>query len=218
MIQSERKMELSQTKKWYVLMVIVAAAFIVHVVYNNFIHDSEAASFLSHKPELPPDAWLAVMRIHVVFACISMIAGAVNFSSAVLKKYRKLHRWIGYLYVVSVLLVVLTSGYMAPHATGGKASSMAFNLLNLLWAFLTVMAVIKIKKKQIMQHRQWMSRSYAFVFTNMVIHLLTALLQSAAGLGYGTSYTIAVYGSIILLLLAAELVNRTVFRKPATLS
>jgi len=202
------------SKKAYLLMAAIAAAFMGYVVYTYFIYDPEAARFLSHKENLSHrfnlHSWLTVMKLHVGFACVATVTGLVNFSTAFLQKYRKLHRWNGYVYAASVLVVIVTSGYMAPHATGGKVTSIAFNSLNILWAVITLIAILKIRKKQVDSHRRWMIRSFAFVFTNMSIHLLTALLHQGIGLDYTSSYTIGVYGSIVLLLLAAELVIRTV--------
>lgn len=210
---------MNNSKKAYLLTVSIAILFVVYVVYANFVHDPQATAFLSHKTDLKRAlhvaAWLNVMRVHVVFACVSMLAGAINFSAWMRKKYRTLHRVNGYLYVASVAIVVTTSGYMAPYATGGKISSMGFNLMNILWMLMTIIAIVKIRKNQVNLHRKWMARSYAFVFTNLSIHLLTSLFHDGFGLAYVNSYTISVYGTIVLLLLAAEFVIATAFRKTA---
>lgn len=210
---------MSTSKKAYLFMSFITALFIVYVLYANFVHDPEATVFLSHKTALKralnTTVWLKVMNVHILFACAAMIAGAVNFSKTMLQKHRKFHRMNGYFYLISVLIVDVTSGYMAPYATGGKASSMGFNLMNIVWLVMTIVAIVKIKKKQVDSHRKWMTRSYAFVFTNLTIHAITALLHDGVGLAYTTSYTIAVYGSIICLMVAAEIVIRTVFRKPS---
>ncbi|MZQ85847.1 DUF2306 domain-containing protein [Paenibacillus sp. 5J-6] len=200
-------------KNAYLLMVLVTIVLIVYVIYANFVFDTRATGFLSRKMELKKAlniaVWLKVMHVHVAFACLAMIAGAINFSSWIFKKYRRFHRLNGYLYVVSVMIVDLTSGYMAPYATGGKISSVAFNLLNILWLLMTIMAIVKIRRKHVDQHRKWMIRSYAFVFTNFSIHLLTSFFHKGFGLSYANSYTISIYSSIILLLLVGEMVIRT---------
>ncbi|MBJ6361437.1 DUF2306 domain-containing protein [Paenibacillus sp. GCM10012307] len=206
------------SKLAYRLMLTVTLGFVLYTLYYNFIHDPQATAFLSNKTNLAQAfstvVWLKVMYVHVMFACIAMLTGAVNFSGRVLRQYPKFHRINGYLYLAAVLIIDLTSGYMAPYATGGKASSIAFNFMNILWFFLTVVALVKIKKKQIHSHRKWMVRSYAFCFTNMLIHLLNFVLQKSFGLTYATSYTISIYSTIVLLLLAAEFVIRTVYKKP----
>ncbi|GLI04485.1 hypothetical protein YDYSG_05150 [Paenibacillus tyrfis] len=53
-----------------------------------------------------------------------------------------------------------------------------------------------------------MIRSYAFCFTNMFIHLITFLFHQGFGLVYATSYTIGVYGSIVLLLVIPDVIIR----------
>lgn len=200
-------------KNAYLLMVVAAIVLIVYVIYTNFVLDAQATGFLSRKVELKRALnvaiWLKVMHVHVAFACLAMLAGAINFSSWMLKKHRKFHRLNGYLYILSVLIVDLTSGYMAPYATGGKISSMAFNLLNIIWVLMIVMAIVTIRKKRVDQHRKWMIRSYTFVFTNFSIHLLTSIFHKGFGLSYADSYTISIYSSIILLLLVGEIVIRT---------
>ncbi|WKB36809.1 DUF2306 domain-containing protein [Terrilactibacillus sp. S3-3] len=112
----------------------------------------------------------------------------------------------GYIYMIGVFVICLTSGYMAPSSTGGRISSIAFDLINLLWPFITLMAFIKIKKGQVERHRRWMIRSYAFCFTNLFIHLLGFLFHSGLGMTFVASYIAAVYGAILLDLLTAELV------------
>ncbi len=85
---------------------------------------------------------------------------------------------------------------------------MGFNALNLIWLFVTIMALIQIKRKRIDRHRNWMIRSYAFCFTNLLIHLITSLVHQGLGMVYATSYTIGLYGSIALLILIPEIIIR----------
>ncbi|MGG1554297.1 DUF2306 domain-containing protein [Paenibacillus ferrarius] len=202
---------------WYSLLAGVSILFILYTLAKNYVFDPGAESFLSHKTELKRElnlsVWLNVMYVHVAFACVAMLSGLLNFSIRFFEKSRKLHRINGYVYIVSVLLVVVTSGYMAPHATGGKISSMGFNLLNLIWPVMTITALVQIKRKQILKHRNWMIRSYAFCFTNMAIHLLTSLFHQGFGFTYSGSYTIGVYCAIALLLIIPEAIIRTVGRQ-----
>ncbi|KGP78836.1 MULTISPECIES: DUF2306 domain-containing protein [unclassified Paenibacillus] len=192
----------------YGWLVCVSSLVIVYALVKNYWIDPEASSFLSHKTglkrELHLPIWLNVMYVHVAFACLAMASGLVNFSNRIFEKSRRFHRINGYVYIVSVVLVVLTSGYMAPYATGGKISSMGFNVLNIIWLFITITALIQIKQKRMIQHRNWMVRSYAFCFTNMLIHLITSLLHQGFGMIFATSYTIGIYGSIALLLFIPE--------------
>lgn len=201
-------------KLLYRILAGISFVFILYSLVANFISDPEATGFLSHKiglkRELNLPAWLTVMRVHVVFACIAMAAGLLNFSSKIFEKSRRFHRLNGYVYLLSVLVVVITSGYMAPYATGGKISSIGFNAINMIWLVITIVAFVQIKQKRILQHRNWMIRSYAFCFTNMLIHLITILFHQGFGHVYVTSYTIGVYGSIVLLLVIPNIIIKVI--------
>ncbi|MDF2680309.1 MAG: hypothetical protein K0R47_1499 [Brevibacillus sp.] len=203
---------MDRRQSFYKLIVYVSMIYILYALVNNFVVNPGAETFLSHKAglehELKPRIWLTVMYIHVGFACVAMASGLFNFSTRSYEKHRSFHRVNGYIYISSVLFVVLTSGYMAPYATGGKISSMGFNLLNILWLILTTTALVHIIKKRILQHRRWMIRSYAFCFTNMLIHLLTFVFHQIIGIAYVTSYTLGLYGSIVLVIIAPEVLFR----------
>ncbi|MBW7473956.1 DUF2306 domain-containing protein [Paenibacillus oenotherae] len=196
----------------YGVLACISIVFILYALVNNYIIDPGAEKFLSQKTglsrQLKLPIWLNVMYIHVAFACIAMAAGLLNFSKVLFEKSRKFHRINGYIYLISVLAVVLTSGYMAPYATGGKISSMGFNALNMIWLFITVTALVQIKKKRVSRHRSWMMRSYAFCFTNMLIHLTAFLCHNGFGYEYAVSYTIGIYSSIALLLVIPEVIIR----------
>ncbi len=202
---------------FYRLVLYVCVIYILYALVNNYIVDPGAEAFLGHKTELTRElktsVWLMVMYIHVAFACAAMASGLLNFWTRGAGKHRRLHRLNGYVYVSAVLLVVLTSGYMAPYATGGKVSSMGFNLLNIAWLAITTTAMVHIRRRRVSEHRRWMVRSYAFCFTNMLIHLLTLVLHGMIGLAYATSYTIGLYGTIALLLAVPEVIFRVERRR-----
>ncbi|MCG8399146.1 DUF2306 domain-containing protein, partial [Bacillus atrophaeus] len=77
----------------------------------------------------------------------------------------------------------------------------------------TVISVIQARRKQFHNHRKWMIRSYLFCFTNLFIHLITFIGHSGLGLIYETSYTIGVYGAIVLNVAVAECIIRYILRK-----
>jgi uncharacterized membrane protein len=214
-------MKMIKSKHLYLIMIVVSIIYMIYVTYINFIHDPQATEFLSHKTDLKRPihipVWLKVMYVHIIFACLAMVTGAVNFSTGILRKHRRLHRINGYVYIASVLIVVLTSGYMAPYTTGGKINSMAFNFVNIIWLWMTITALVQIKRKQVNKHRKWMVRSYVFCFTNMFIHILTFVFHNGLGMKYNFSYTLAIYGTILLNFTLAEIIIRYMYRIPTDL-
>ncbi|MFD2330965.1 DUF2306 domain-containing protein [Cohnella sp. GCM10020058] len=205
-------------KKPYRLLVALSAGLVAWTLLNRFAIDPGAVSFLAHKTgiahPLRLPAWLRVLDIHIAGACLALLAGALNFADPPKGERRGRHRAVGYAYLISVLGVCITSGYMAPYATGGRPVSMAFNLLNLIWIAVTATALVQIKRRQVDRHRQWMIRSYAFCFTNVTIHLVETVLTRLHGMRYETAYAISVYATILILAAIAELIVRRTDGKP----
>ncbi|WP_366248068.1 DUF2306 domain-containing protein [Terribacillus aidingensis] len=191
----------------YKMLLLFISIYVIYTLADNYLLDHRAAFFLEQKIDLRASfhlpLWLDVMYVHVFVACLATLSGAVNFSRGLAWHKRKFHRINGYVYAVSVMLVSLTSGYLAPYATGGKLVSVPFNLVNLFWPIMIVVAIVHARKGRLDKHQHWMIRSYLFCFTNMFIHLISSVLFQA-GMDYTLSYTIGVYGSIAVNLLIAE--------------
>ncbi|WP_017814116.1 MULTISPECIES: DUF2306 domain-containing protein [Paenibacillus] len=206
----------------YMLLLAFALIYTIYTLYLNLFLDPGAADFLIHKTEenRPQNIplWLNIMYIHVIAACLAMVSGALNFSSYLLRRYRRWHRVNGYLYIFAVLIVDLTSGYLAPYATGSKITSIPFNLVNIAWLWITITALVQIKRGNLFRHRRWMVRSYVFCFTNMFIHGISLIGQHLLGMEYRLSYICGVYGAIVVNIVIAEFINRTLFRHPVAMT
>ncbi|MFP7492898.1 DUF2306 domain-containing protein [Terribacillus saccharophilus] len=197
----------------YKMLLVFISIYIFYTLLDNYILDHRAAFFLEQKINLRDSfrlpVWLNVVYVHVFVACLATVSGAVNFSRGLAWHKRKFHKINGYVYAAAVLLVSLTSGYLAPYATGGKLVSVPFNMVNLFWPIMIVVAIVHARKGRLEKHQNWMIRSYLFCFTNMFIHLISFVLFKA-GLNYPLSYTIGVYGSIAVNLVIAESIIRFV--------
>ncbi|MFD2613364.1 DUF2306 domain-containing protein [Paenibacillus gansuensis] len=190
------------------LIWLTVSVFLMYSVYENLISNPEAKEFLSRKTglkrELRLPVWLTVMHVHVIAAAAAMAAGTAALTLLRADRFRKLHRWNGYLYVLSTVIVNLSSGYMAPYATGGKINSIAFNAINIIWFVFTLLAVLAIRRGNVREHGDWMLRSYMFCYTNFIIHAVHRIAHQGFGLDYYVSYTAGIYGSIAVNLLAAQ--------------
>ena len=97
------------------------------------------------------------------------------------RRYVRLHRWVGRVYLVGVLVGGLGGLYMAPLAYGGLSTRVGFGLLAVLWLFTGAMAYARIRARQIESHRRWMIRNYALTFAAVTLRLWLIGLQALAG-------------------------------------
>ncbi len=98
---------------------------------------------------------------HVLAGTFALLIGPINFSSRIRQRHFKLHRVLGRIYVVCVFVGAFTGIALASGHPGLPGTSMQAAA----WIVCTTAAFITARNRQIIQHRQWMARSYAVTFT-----------------------------------------------------
>jgi hypothetical protein len=98
---------------------------------------------------------------HTISGLVALLAGPLQFSSRIRQRYLKFHRVLGYMYIISVFVGAYTGIALAAGRPGLPGTSMQAAA----WIVCTIAAFITARNRQIIQHRQWMARSYAVTFT-----------------------------------------------------
>ena len=127
--------------------------------------------FLRIKQEyIDIDHWRIAFFIHVYASFWVLFAGFTQFSRKIQRNNPRLHRVLGYIYVIDVLMITGPAGLvMGFYANGGIFSRIAFVLLAGLWIFFTIMAFVKARKKDFKAHRRYMIRSYALTLSALTL-------------------------------------------------
>jgi uncharacterized membrane protein len=98
---------------------------------------------------------------HTICGLVALLAGPVQFWSRLRRRHLKFHRVLGFMYFISVLIGACTGIALAAGRPGLPGTSMQAAA----WIVCTMAAFITACNGQIVQHRQWMARSYAVTFT-----------------------------------------------------
>ena len=98
---------------------------------------------------------------HTLAGTLALLIGPINFSSRIRQRYLRLHRVLGKVYVVAVFVGAFTGISLAAGRPGLPGTTMQAAA----WVVCTTAAFITARNRQILQHRQWMARSYAVTFT-----------------------------------------------------
>lgn len=98
---------------------------------------------------------------HTICGTLALLIGPMQFSSRLRQRYLKLHRMLGRVYVFSVFIGAFTGIALAAGRPGLPGTAMQAAA----WIVCTVAAFLTARNRQIVQHRQWMARSYAVTFT-----------------------------------------------------
>ncbi|MDX2172103.1 MAG: DUF2306 domain-containing protein [Bacteroidota bacterium] len=149
--------------------------------------------------------WRYAFYVHVFLSSITLIAGLFQFSNYILKSYKRLHRTMGYLYVITILCFAGPSGLiMAFYANGTIWAKISFIILSLLWMLFTALALISAKQQQFNAHKQWMMRSFALTLSAITLRLLAFILPSFVHLNAFDEYTLIAWLSWTVNLIIAE--------------
>ena len=117
--------------------------------------------------------WWAFVT-HVSASPIALILGALQFFKGVRSKWPALHRWLGRIYVVAVLLGGISGLNLAINAIGGPVAGLGFGLLSLLWIAFTLQGIRMARAHRFVEHRRWMIRSFALTFAAVTLRLYLA--------------------------------------------
>jgi uncharacterized membrane protein len=151
--------------------------------------------------------WRYSFFVHVFLSSLTLLAGLVQFSKYILGNYKKLHRAVGYIYVIDVFLFAGPSGLiMGFYANGNVWSRVSFVLLSILWMSFTALAFYKAKQKNFMAHKKWMIRSYALTLSAITLRLLAFILPNFVHLKAFDEYALIAWLSWALNLLVAEVI------------
>lgn len=155
---------------------------------------------------LPITEWRVAFFVHVFSSFFVLLAGFTQFFSYLLRRYPRLHRALGYMYVADILLVTGPAGLlMSFYANGGLSSRIAFILLSVLWMLFTALALYKAIKKDFLLHRFFMVRSYALTLSALTLRAWKVILADCTDLPPLDRYRVIAWLGWTLNLLVAEL-------------
>jgi uncharacterized membrane protein len=166
------------------------------------------AGFLLFKQEyIEIGIWRQSFYIHVFTGMLTIIAGFTQFSKTILRKYPKLHRTMGYIYVMDVLLVTGPAAFvMSLYANGGISARISFTLLSILWIVFTAAALVFALRKKFVWHKQFMIRSYALTLSAISLRAWKVVIACSFHIAPMDRYRIIAWLGWGLNLIIAEII------------
>ncbi len=132
-----------------------------------------------------------------------MAIGPFQFLGGFRAKHTNLHRWLGRLYVLSVLLSAIAGFMLALNASGGLVAKVGFAAMAIIWFYSVSLAYTSIRAKNVAEHRRWMIRSYALTLSGVTLRVYLGLFF-ASGMAYSDFYPVLAWLSWVPNLLVVE--------------
>jgi uncharacterized membrane protein len=170
--------QISKNIAWLTMTFFAIVLFYITAQYLSFKPD---INFLLVKGDLIFDPiWRPTFYIHVISGMAIILVGPFQFIEKIRTKNLKLHKAIGKIYAYGILLFAAPTGLiMAFYAEGGQSSTIAFLIMGGLWFYTTIMAIIRVKQRNIIEHQKWMYRSSALSFAAVTLRILVPAMSFA---------------------------------------
>jgi len=181
--------------------------FLICVFYGVYAFYMGAVEILSQLG-LTVDAKYRVVPfifiVHALSGGVALIAGSLQFNRSLLSKNRQLHRISGRIYVYSIWIVSVSAFWNAIFFDVTVLAKILFGILAILWFTTTTIAYLRIRRRKIREHREWMIRSFSLSFFFVTFSFWVPGLTGTT-LPYEVAYPLAVFLSWFLNLVFAEI-------------
>lgn len=121
--------------------------------------------------------WNIGFYTHIIGGGLALLIGWTQFIRKIRTKYIPVHRFIGKIYVVALLLSASAGLFIAFYATGGFITTVGFTCLGIITFFTTLTAYLNIRKGDVINHQKMMIYSYACCFAAVMLRIWLPFLQ-----------------------------------------
>jgi len=137
---------------------------------------------------LADQLWNIGFYSHIFLGGLALLIGWMQFSPKLRSKNIGLHRSIGKVYIICVLISGISGLFIAQSATGGISNRIAFSASALVWLSTTLLAFRAVKNGNIDKHLEFMMYSYAVCFSAVTLRIWLPILSGITG-DFTTAYS-----------------------------
>jgi uncharacterized membrane protein len=113
------------------------------------------------------------LGVHVLSGILALLVGPFQLVGWVRRRFLRVHRFLGAVYIASATALGLTGLVLAPTAYTGLVAVLGFTFLDLAMLFTTWTAVRMVLVCRIREHRRWMIRSFSLILAGVMLRVMT---------------------------------------------
>lgn len=166
-------MRLRKTK--YSLVFVPALLVCAYAFIQYGLYPPQLASLVQFKlqsPDFHLRPWVYFLYVHIAASSLALLIGPIQlFRRMRSPRAVRLHRTLGKIYAVSIVLSALVGVQLALSASGGWIARTGFLAMDLAWLYTTCTGVRQAMRGNIASHSRWMLRSYAITFAAVTLRL-----------------------------------------------
>jgi hypothetical protein len=172
--------------------VVLLLAILLTINTLTYLNFNPQYSFLRLKQEAIATGWyLPAYYSHVLVGGLILLTGFFQLFPGTQIRFPKTHRRLGYFYVMGILFFAAPGGLVMSMFIGrGPVVLSSFLLQSILWVVFTATAFDRVRKKQIVAHREWMWRSFALTFAAITLRIYIFAFSWKVDLSQPAAYAV----------------------------
>jgi uncharacterized membrane protein len=184
-------------------ILVVALVFVFNYVVPLYLHYNEATY-----NDAAPNHWAlrGWLLMHITGGTVALLIGPWQFWTGFRRRYARLHRWMGRVFLCAVAVGSVGAYRMAIGTALGWAFGFALLAMATAWFTSAAMALYAILKGRLQIHKDWMVRTYVVTFAFVNIRVLTDYYPGGRLKPDGDLAVTAAWASWVLPLLFTELI------------
>ncbi len=186
----------------FLIVVLGIALALNALTYINF---NPQYGFLKLKQQAIATGWyLPAYYSHVLISALILISGFFQVS-AMSRKWPRIHRMLGYVYVMGILFFSAPGGLvMSLFINRGPTVLTSFFVQGTLWFIFTAIAFNCIRQHDVEAHREWMWRSFALTAAAITLRIYIFIFSYSTDLSQPVAYSVLSWLSWVPNLLVVE--------------
>lgn len=156
-----------------ILVVVFVLAVALAGNALSYINFNPTYGFLRLKQQAIATGWyLPAYYAHVLIGGVILVIGFFQLHPKSIQNFRRLHRLLGYVYVIGILMFAAPGGLIMSFFIGrGSWVQLSFLAQVCLWFYFTAMAIYSIRQRNVTAHQRWMWRSYALTLAAITLRV-----------------------------------------------
>ena len=195
--------------RWLAVVLMLRVLVTILAEYPEYFPPNFDSLFLQGREATFAGVYRPAFYVHIFSGPVVLVNGLILLSESVRRRHGGLHRFLGRLQVVVLLLFVLPSGVvMSRHAFGGWPAGLSFLLLSAATAGCAVVGVVHARRRRYERHRRWMLRSYVLICSAVALRLFSGAAELVGVPSSEGAYIVAAWASWLLPLAVYEIAER----------
>jgi uncharacterized membrane protein len=140
----------------------------------NIYFAEQRVTYLQHE---------VALAVHVTSGALALLIGPFQFVRRLRRRYVRVHRVSGAVYIASATVLGLSGLILAPTAYTGPVASLGFTMLGLATLFTTWTALRMVWVGRYDDHRRWMIRSFSLIWGGVMLRIWVPVYLGFSAVG-----------------------------------